>query len=76
MDDNDPLAQGDSNHPDDIVKIVMKKFNSSAKLSNTSSFFTQQIQVQPPEGLINSIGNNVKDASWAPSIPISTAFLK
>ena len=55
----------------------MRKFNSSAaKISNTSSFFTQQIQVQPPEGLINSIGNNVKDASWAPSIPISTTLLK
>ena len=40
MDDNDPLTQGDANHPDDIVKIVMKKFNSSAKLSNSSSFFT------------------------------------
>ncbi len=54
----------------------MKKFNSSAKLKNSPSFFTQQIQVQPPEGLINSIGGSMKDASWAPSIPISTNFMK
>ena len=26
--------------------------------------------------MINSIGGNVKDSSWAPSIPISTSFLK
>jgi len=68
--------QGESSHLDDIVRIVLKKFNSNAHVSNSSSFFTQQIQVQPPEGLINSIGGNVKDASWAPSIPLSTAFLK
>jgi hypothetical protein len=75
LDANDPMCQGE-NHLDDIVKIVIRKFNSNAKLSNSASFFTQQIQVQPPEGLINSIGGNVKDSSWAPSIPVSTAFLK
>lgn len=41
LEEGDPMAQGDSNHVDDIVKIVMKKFNSSAKLVNSSSFFTQ-----------------------------------
>ena len=76
LNENDPLLQGESNHIDDIVKIVMLKFNSNAKLKNSNSFFTQQIQVQPPEGLVNSIGGNVKDGSWAPSLPISTAFLK
>lgn len=49
----------------DILRIIMMKFNSTAK-SKTQSFFTQQIQVQPPEGLINIIG---QDGSWAPSIP-------
>jgi hypothetical protein len=34
------------------------------------AFFTQQIQVQPPEGLINIIGS---EGSWAPSIPLSNA---
>ncbi|CDW73352.1 tpr domain containing protein [Stylonychia lemnae] len=76
LDFYDPNNQGENQHADDIVKIVMRKFNSSAKLQNSTSFFTQQIQVQPPDGLINSIGNNVKDASWAPSIPISTNFIK
>jgi hypothetical protein len=40
MDNADQLASGEDNHIDDIVKIVMKKFNSSAKLKNTASFFT------------------------------------
>jgi hypothetical protein len=65
----------ETSHEDDIVKIVMQKFNSTSKKVG-QSFFTQQIQVQPPEGLVNSVGGSVKDASWAPSIPISTAFLK
>ena len=51
----------------DIVRVIMKKFNSKAKSKNKGSFFTQQIQVQPPEGLINLIGS---EGSWAPSIPL------
>ena len=51
----------------DIIRIIMKKFNSKAKSKNAGSFFTQQIQVQPPEGLINLIGS---EGSWAPSIPL------
>jgi hypothetical protein len=31
------------NHSDDVVKIVMRKFNSGAKLQNSQSFFTQQL---------------------------------
>ena len=67
-----------NSHEDDILKIVTLKFNSSKNDKNPKpqSFFTQQIQVQPPEGLANSVGGSVKDSSWAPSIPISTAFLK
>lgn len=41
LNENDPLSQGEQNHIDDIVKIVMRKFNTSAKLQNTQSFFTQ-----------------------------------
>lgn len=52
----------------DIIRIIMAKFNSKAKRKAVGSFFTQQIQVQPPEGLINIIGS---EGSWAPSIPLS-----
>lgn len=51
----------------DIIRIIMGKFNSKAKSKTVGSFFTQQIQVQPPEGLINLIGS---EGSWAPSIPV------
>lgn len=51
----------------DIIRIIMGKFNSKAKSKTVGSFFTQQIQVQPPEGLINLIGS---EGSWAPSIPL------
>lgn len=52
----------------DIVRIIMGKFNSKAKSKKVGTFFTQQIQVQPPEGLINIIGS---EGSWAPSIPLT-----
>jgi len=32
LDYDDPTYQGDNFHADDIVKIVMRKFNSNAKL--------------------------------------------
>ena len=54
----------------DVVRIIMNKFNSKARTKKVGTFFTQQIQVQPPEGLINIIG---AEGSWAPSIPVSGA---
>lgn len=56
----------------DIVRVVMRSFNSKAKSKSSGSFFTQQIQVQPPEGLINMIGS---EGSWAPSIPLSNTSM-
>ncbi len=35
LDERDPINQGETNHSDDIVKIVMRKFNSGAKLQNS-----------------------------------------
>jgi tetratricopeptide (TPR) repeat protein len=66
------LIQSTEDHEEeeenDIIRIIMKKFNSKAKAKAVGSFFTQQIQVQPPEGLINIIGS---EGSWAPSIPLT-----
>jgi tetratricopeptide (TPR) repeat protein len=51
-----------------IINVLMKKFNTKTKNRSVGSFFSQQIQVQPPEGLINIIGS---EGSWAPSIPLN-----
>lgn len=32
IDERDPIMNGEDNHTDDVVKIVIRKFNSSAKL--------------------------------------------
>jgi hypothetical protein len=50
-------------HEDDIINIILKKFNTKKKNKNTTeSFFTQQIHIKPPEGL--TIGAN---SSLAPN---------
>jgi hypothetical protein len=62
------IADLEEEDENDIINIVMNKFNSKMKSRSVGSFFSQQIQVQPPEGLINIIGS---EGSWAPSIPLN-----
>ena len=57
---------------DEVLEIVMKKFNSKIK-SESESFFSQQIQVQPPEGLNATVAAPLTPGGgWAPSIPNTT----
>ena len=57
----------------------MREFKSGARRINQGSFFTQQIQVQPPDSLINVIGSGTRvrsspfsEGSWAPAVPPSS----
>lgn len=61
---------------DEVVDIVMKMFNSRLKGRMGESFFSQQIQVQPPEGLNATVAAPLTPGGgWAPSIPGSTSSL-
>lgn len=62
----------DDEENNDIVRVIMRRLNSKAKRKSAGSFFTQQIQVQPPEGLINMIGS---EGSWAPSVPLTNTSM-
>jgi hypothetical protein len=62
-------------HEEDIISIILKKFNSKLNSKKISpSFFTQQIHVQPPEGLNATISAPLTPGGgWAPSIPNTTS---
>lgn len=66
----------DEEEVDEVVDIVMRMFNSKLKGRAGESFFSQQIQVQPPEGLNATVAAPLTPGGgWAPSIPSSTANL-
>lgn len=55
---------------DEVIDIVMRMFNSRLKSRAGESFFSQQIQVQPPEGLNATVAAPLTPGGgWAPSIP-------
>lgn len=55
---------------DSIIKIVLTKFNARESQSANSSFFVQQIHVQPPDGLNATIAAPLTPGGgWAPSVP-------
>jgi hypothetical protein len=55
---------------DNLIGIVLKKFNYRRNTSGNASFFVQQIHVQPPEGLNATASSPLTPGSgWAPSIP-------
>lgn len=61
---------------DEVVDIVMRMFNSKLKGRTGEGFFSQQIQVQPPEGLNATVAAPLTPGGgWAPSIPGSTGSL-
>jgi len=61
---------------DEVVEIVMRMFNSRIKGRAGDSFFSQQIQVQPPEGLNATVAAPLTPGGgWAPSIPSLTGSI-
>ena len=65
-----------SDSVDEVVDIVMRMFNSKLKGRAGDSFFSQQIQVQPPEGLNATVAAPLTPGGgWAPSIPSLTGSL-
>lgn len=53
-----------------IIKIVLEKFNYRKTQNGNTSFFVQQIHVQPPEGLNATVAAPLTPGGgWAPSIP-------
>ncbi len=61
---------------DEVIDIVMRMFNSRLKSRAGESFFSQQIQVQPPEGLNATVAAPLTPGGgWAPSIPSLTGAL-
>ena len=59
-----------NNTQDDLVKIVLRKFNHKRGQKGNPSFFVQQIHVQPPEGLNATVAAPLTPGGgWAPSIP-------
>jgi len=76
MEEPDMLEEEVEAQLDEIVDIVMRMFNSKLKGRAGESFFSQQIQVQPPEGLNATVAAPLTPGGgWAPSIPGSTASL-
>ena len=71
---NSPRGLQEENFPyNQIIKIVMKKFNSAKGNKCGECFFSQQIPVQTPEGLNATIAAPLAPGSgWAPSIPSFT----
>jgi hypothetical protein len=71
--ENEKPAQTITN---DIIGIVMRMFNSRIKAKGGESFFSQQIQVQPPEGLNSTVAAPLTPGGgWAPSIPSLTGSI-
>ena len=68
-------GKGDDNPVvDEVIEIVIKMFGSRLKGRSGESFFSQQIQVQPPEGLNATVAAPLTPGGgWAPSIPSLTA---
>ena len=72
-DDNDdnietPQEPRNDSH-NEIIKIVMQIFSAN-KAQKGETFFNQQIQVQPPEGLNATVAAPLTPGGgWAPSIP-------
>lgn len=55
---------------DNIITLVLKKFNSKKATKKSSSFFVQQIHVQPPDGINATVAAPLTPGGgWAPSIP-------
>ena len=53
-----------------MIGIVLNKFNNRKGVNGNSSFFVQQIHVQPPDGLNATVAAPLTPGGgWAPSIP-------
>jgi hypothetical protein len=76
MEEPETLEEEGETQVDEVVDIVMRMFNSKLKGRTGESFFSQQIQVQPPEGLNATVAAPLTPGGgWAPSIPGSIASL-
>lgn len=71
MEEQEANLEGeDKKAVDEVIEIVMKLFNSKIKGRAGESFFSQQIQVQPPEGMNATVAAPLTPGGgWAPSIP-------
>jgi len=70
QDEQNILSDLIDENKDTMIGIVLNKFNSRKGVNGNSSFFVQQIHVQPPDGLNATVAAPLTPGGgWAPSIP-------